>query len=173
LPDDDTASDMMDALMAVTQAAGLQRYEVSAYAQAGHRCVHNLNYWSFGDYLGIGAGAHSKISAPDRIVREVRWRDPATYMDKALLGQAISNITEVTARARPFEYMLNTLRLTEGFPISEFTERTGLGITHIQQEIEQAEKMGLLARDLQRLWPTAKGLDFLSDLQALFLEDAS
>ncbi len=170
LPDDDTASDMMDALMAATQAAGLQRYEVSAYAQAGHRCVHNLNYWSFGDYLGIGAGAHSKISSPDRIVREVRWREPATYMDKALLGQAISNTTEVTARDRPFEYMLNTLRLTDGFTISEFTERTGLGITHIQQKIAQAEKMGLLARDLQRIWPTTKGLDFLSDLQALFLD---
>lgn len=171
LPDDDTASDMMDLLMAQTQAAGLQRYEVSAYAKPGHRCTHNLNYWTFGDYLGIGAGAHSKLSFHDRIERQVRWREPATYMAQALQGQAISNQHQVAPAARPFEYMLNALRLVDGFATSEFTERTGLGLNTIQRELQAAEGKGLLCRDLQRAWPTAKGLDFLSDLQALFLQD--
>ena len=171
LPDDDTASDMMDLLMAHTQAAGLQRYEVSAYARPGHRCTHNLNYWTFGDYLGIGAGAHSKLSFHDRIERQVRWREPATYMAQALQGQAISNQHQVAPGARPFEYMLNALRLVDGFAMAEFTERTGLGLNTIQRELQAAENKGLLCRDLQHAWPTAKGLDFLSDLQALFLQD--
>jgi putative oxygen-independent coproporphyrinogen III oxidase len=171
LPDDDTASDMMDLLMAQTQAAGLQRYEVSAYARPGHRCTHNLNYWTFGDYLGIGAGAHSKLSFHDRIERQVRWREPATYMSQALQGQAISNQHPVAPAARPFEYMLNALRLVNGFAMAEFTERTGLGLNTIQRELHAAESKGLLCRDLQHAWPTAKGLDFLSDLQALFLQD--
>jgi oxygen-independent coproporphyrinogen-3 oxidase len=173
LPDDDTASDMMDLLLANTQTAGLQRYEVSAYARAGHRCVHNLNYWTFGDYLGIGAGAHSKLSFPDRIERQVRWREPAAYMHQALQGQAISNQHPVKASARPFEYMLNALRLADGVPIHEFTERTGLSLSSIQREVAEAERKGLLSRDLQHIWPTAKGLDFLSDLQTLFLTDES
>lgn len=171
LPDDDTASDMMDLLMAHTQAAGLQRYEVSAYARPGHRCTHNLNYWTFGDYLGIGAGAHSKLSFHDRIERQVRWREPATYMSQALQGQAISNQHQVAPAARPFEYMLNALRLVDGFAMAEFTERTGLGLNTIQRELQAAESKGLLCRDLQHAWPTSRGLDFLSDLQALFLQD--
>ena len=171
LPDDDTAFDMLDHLVAATQAAGMKRYEVSAYARPGHESAHNLNYWQFGDYLGIGAGAHGKISFPDRIVRTVKWREPRTYMDKALQGQATSNEHEVSLKARPFEYMLNALRLTDGFELSRFMERTGLTLAAIQKPLEEAERKGLLARDLARAWPTAKGMDFLSDLQALFLED--
>ncbi len=171
LPDDDTAFDMLDAVVARTAAAGLQRYEVSAYAQPGHRCWHNLNYWQYGDYLGIGAGAHSKISFPDRIVRQVRWREPATYMDKAQQGHACSNETPVSLADRPFEFMMNALRLKDGFELVRFTERTGLTLASIQAALDQAEAKGLLQRDLARAWPTDKGFDFLSDLQALFLKD--
>ncbi len=171
LPDDDTAFDMLDALVARSSEAGLQRYEVSAYARPGHRCWHNLNYWQFGDYLGIGAGAHSKISFPDRILRQVRWRDPATYMDKALQGQACSNDTPVPLSERPFEFMMNALRLAEGFELARFTERTGLTLASIQLPLQEAEAKGLLQRDLHRAWPTARGFDFLSDLQGLFLKD--
>ncbi len=171
LPDDDTAFDMLDYLVDRTGEAGMQRYEVSAYAKPGHQCLHNLNYWQFGDYLGIGAGAHSKISFPDRIVRQVRWREPATYMDKAGQGQACSNETPIDLSARAFEFMMNALRLKDGFEFLRFTERTGLTLASIQQPLAQAEAQGLLQRDLARAWPTTKGFDFLSDLQALFLKD--
>jgi oxygen-independent coproporphyrinogen-3 oxidase len=171
LPDEDSAFDMLDHLIAQTAAAGLQRYEVSAYAKPGHACQHNLNYWQFGDYLGIGAGAHSKISFPDRIVRQVRWREPLTYMDKAMQGQACSNEHEVKLADRAFEFMMNALRLKDGFELMRFTERTGLTLASIQQALNQAEAQGLLQRDLTHAWPTAKGFDFLSDLQALFLKD--
>lgn len=171
LPDDDTAFDMLDHLIDRTTGAGLQRYEVSAYARPGHPCQHNLNYWQFGDYLGIGAGAHSKISFPDRIVRQVRWREPAAYVDKARQGLACSNETDVDLSSRAFEFMMNALRLKDGFELLRFTERTGLTLASIQQPLAQAEAQGLLQRDLARAWPTAKGFDFLSDLQALFLKD--
>lgn len=171
LPDEDTAFDMLDHLIERTTAAGLQRYEVSAYARPGHQCRHNLNYWQFGDYLGIGAGAHSKISFPDRIVRQVRWREPAAYMDKALQGLACSNEQDVPLKSRAFEFMMNALRLKDGFELLRFTERTGLTLASIQQPLADAEARGLLQRDLARAWPTDKGFDFLSDLQALFLQD--
>ncbi len=171
LPDDDTAFDMLDLLAARTAAAGLQRYEVSAYARPGHRCWHNINYWQFGDYMGIGAGAHSKLSFPDRIVRQVRWREPAAYMAHALQGQAMSNETPVALKDRPFEFMMNALRLKDGFELLRFGERTGLTLSSIQQALAEAEAKGLLQRDLARAWPTDKGFDFLSDLQALFLQD--
>ena len=171
LPDEDTAFDMLDHLIARTTAAGLQRYEVSAYARPGHQCAHNLNYWQFGDYLGIGAGAHSKISFPDRIVRQVRWREPAAYMDKAVQGLACSNEQDVPLKSRAFEFMMNALRLKDGFELLRFAERTGLTLASIQQPLAEAEAKGLLQRDLARAWPTDKGFDFLSDLQALFLND--
>ena len=169
LPDDDLASDMLDAIVARTQAAGLQRYEVSAFALTGHRCRHNLNYWQFGDYLGIGAGAHGKLSYPHRVIRQVRWRDPKTYTEQALAGQAMSNDDEVPRADLPFEFMLNALRLREGFALADFTQRTGLAVTAIAAALEKGEAMGLLERDLRRVWPSARGFDFLSDLQALFL----
>jgi len=171
LPDEDTAFDMLDHLVERTADAGLQRYEVSAYARTGHHCAHNLNYWQFGDYLGIGAGAHSKISFPDRIVRQGRWREPAAYMDKAVQGLAVSNEQDVALSARGFEFMMNALRLKDGFELLRFTERTGLTLASIQQPLAEAEAKGLLQRDLARAWPTAKGFDFLNDLQAMFLKD--
>ena len=172
LPDDDLASDMLDAIVARTSDAGLQRYEVSAFARTGHRCRHNLNYWQFGDYLGIGAGAHGKLSYPHRVIRQVRWRDPKTYTEQALAGQAMSNDDEVPRADLPFEFMLNALRLREGFALVDFTQRTGLAVTAIAAALEKGEAMGLLERDFNRVWPSARGFDFLSDLQALFLPPA-
>ncbi|MDM4764591.1 radical SAM family heme chaperone HemW [Pelomonas sp. SE-A7] len=169
LPDPDLASEMLDLITERTGVSGLQRYEVSAYARPGHRCGHNLNYWQFGDYLGIGAGAHSKLSFPHRILRQVRWREPATYMQKALEGQAMSNENEVAAAELPFEFMLNALRLVEGVPLVSYLERTGLGATSITRALEQGRTKGLLVDDVARLAATPRGFDFLSDLQALFL----
>lgn len=173
IPEDDTAYAMLDQITEITGVAGLERYEVSAYARAGHRCVHNLNYWQFGDYLGIGAGAHSKLSFAHRVVRQVRFREPRLYMEKALAGQCIAQDEEVSRAELPFEYMLNALRLKEGFGLAEFSERTGLAVTAIQKGLEQAERKGLIERDFARVKPTVRGFDFLSDLQSLFLPDAS
>ena len=170
LPDDDLASEMLDLLTARTAAAGMARYEVSAYARPGHRCLHNLNYWEFGDYLGIGAGAHSKLSFPHRVVRQIRFRDPARYMTAALEeGQPVAQDAEVARAELPFEFMLNALRLAEGFELAGFTERTGLPLSAIAAPLAEAERRGLIERDLQRVRPTPRGYDFLSDLQALFL----
>jgi oxygen-independent coproporphyrinogen-3 oxidase len=169
VPDDDTACEMLDRIAELTAAAGLQRYEVSAYARAGHQCTHNLNYWQFGDYLGIGAGAHSKLSYPHRVVRQVRWREPVAYMREALAGNAVSNDDEVARDQLPFEFMLNALRLREGFELARFQERTGLPPSAIDAPLREAEARGLIERDWQRVRPTARGFDFLSDLQALFL----
>ncbi|MDI4633708.1 oxygen-independent coproporphyrinogen III oxidase-like protein [Pelomonas sp. V22] len=169
LPDPDLASEMLDLITERTGALGLSRYEVSAYARDGHRCQHNLNYWQFGDYLGIGAGAHSKLSFPHRILRQVRWREPATYMQKAMAGAALSNENEVLASELPFEFMLNALRLAEGVPLVSYLERTGLPMTSIATALEQGRAKGLMVDDVSRLAATPRGFDFLSDLQALFL----
>jgi putative oxygen-independent coproporphyrinogen III oxidase len=171
LPDDDLASDMLDLITARTEAVGLQRYEVSAFAQPGHRCTHNLNYWQFGDYLGLGAGAHGKLSFPGRVLRQVRWREPAAYMRHALQGRAVSNEHTVGAADLPFEFMLNALRLAEGFELSRLSERTGLGLQVLQPGIEQGVAKGWLRQDGGRLVPTPRGFDFLSDVQQLFLTD--
>jgi oxygen-independent coproporphyrinogen-3 oxidase len=171
IPEDDTAYAMLDHITELTQAAGLERYEVSAYARAGHRCFHNLNYWQFGDYLGIGAGAHSKLSFAHRVVRQVRFRDPRLYMDRALAGNALAQDTEVARGDLAFEYMLNALRLRHGFGLREFTERTGLAITAIEAALMEAERKGLIERDFARVRPTVRGFDFLSDLQAIFLSN--
>ena len=171
LPDDDLASEMLDLISERTAALGLQRYEVSAFARPGHRCRHNLNYWQFGDYLGIGAGAHGKLSFPHRVLRQVRWREPAAYMQHALAGNAVSNEHEVARRDLPFEYMLGALRLREGFELARYSERTGLPLSSVAPALAQAEERGLVERDTLTgtLRPTVRGFDFLSDLQALFL----
>lgn len=169
LPDDDLASDMLDLIGERTAAAGLERYEVSAFARPGHRCVHNLNYWQFGDYLGLGAGAHGKLSFPHRVVRQVRWREPAAYMAQALAGHAVSNDEEVARAALPFEFMLNALRLREGFETARYVERTGMPLSSIEPALAEAQRRGLIERDASAVRPTPRGFDFLSDLQALFL----
>jgi putative oxygen-independent coproporphyrinogen III oxidase len=234
VPEDDTAYDMLDRITELTAAHGLARYEVSAFAKQGFQCWHNTNYWQFGDYLGIGAGAHSKLSFAHRVVRQVRARDPQLYMDKALgvasmpsasaapsapapeagaasttastpaapashgiaalslsgavalkgahpsasspdsasASGAIVQDNEVPRADLPFEYMLNALRLTAGFKLQDFTDRTGLPITAIQKGLAEAEKKGLIKRDFVSVKPTTRGMDFLSDLQSLFLADS-
>jgi len=167
--DDDLAADMLDLLTERCAAAGLARYEVSAFAQSGHACRHNLNYWQFGDYLGLGAGAHSKLSFAHRVLRQVRLRDPTRYMAQALAGSALAQDDEVSRADLPFEFMLNALRLAQGFELALFTERTGLPMTAIAPALEAAQQQGLLSVDHQRARPTARGFDFLNDLQALFL----
>ena len=175
VPEDDDAYAMLDRITERTASAGLQRYEVSAYAQPNHRCWHNLNYWQFGDYLGVGAGAHSKLSFAHRVLRQVRNRDPRLYMDHALDAtwpeRAVAQSSEVARSELPFEFMLNALRLRHGFSLADFTERTGLPVTAIQAALAEAEAKGLVTRDFQRVVPTVRGFDFLSDLQALFLPD--
>jgi oxygen-independent coproporphyrinogen-3 oxidase len=174
LPDDDVASEMLDLLADRTAAAGLQRYEVSAFAREGHRCLHNLNYWSFGDYLGIGAGAHGKLSFPERVLRQVRWREPATYMARALEGRAVSNQHELARADLPLEFMMNALRLKDGFPLRLFTERTGLPLSAALAPLQRARDRGLIDWQAEgtadeSVRPTARGFDFLSDLTALFM----
>jgi putative oxygen-independent coproporphyrinogen III oxidase len=223
VPEDDTAYEMLDRITELTAQQGMARYEVSAFAKKGFQCWHNTNYWQFGDYLGIGAGAHSKLSFAHRVVRQVRARDPQLYMDKALGiaavppatasdrgaacasastashgiaalslsgavalkgsmpsaatadsssdSGAIVQDTEVPRADLPFEYMLNALRLTAGFKLQDFTERTGLPITAIQKGLAEAESKGLIERNFVSVKPTTRGMDFLSDLQSLFLAD--
>ena len=170
-PEDDQAYTMLDRITEMTGEAGLGRYEISAYALPGHRCFHNTNYWQFGDYLGIGAGAHSKLSFAHRVVRQVRFREPRLYMDQALAGRAMAQDDDVRRADLPFEYMLNALRLREGFALQDFMARTGLPVTAIAKGLETAERKGLIERDMVRVRPTERGFDFLSDLQALFLAD--
>ncbi len=169
IPEDDDAYAMLDRITELTGQAGMARYEISAYAQPGHACWHNTNYWQFGDYLGIGAGAHSKLSFAHRVVRQTRFRDPARYMDNALAGHALAQDDDVRRADLPFEYMLNALRLRSGFALQDFTERTGLAITSIAKALDEAERKGLIERDMAHVRPTERGFDFLSDLQALFL----
>lgn len=169
LPGEDEAYDMLDLITDMTGAAGLKRYEVSAYARAGHRCFHNLNYWQFGDYLGLGAGAHSKLSFAHRVVRQVRFREPGQYMKNALAGHCLTQEAQVSIADLPFEFMLNALRLKDGVALQLFYERTGLGLASIQRALDQAERQGLIERDLGHVKPSARGFDFLNDLQSLFL----
>ena len=171
LPDDDASADMQDWIHERMVDGGYERYEVSAYARPGHSCKHNLNYWRFGDYLGIGAGAHSKLSFAHRVVRQARYKHPATYMEEARTGTPIQEEHEVGPRDLPFEFMLNALRLVEGFPVHRFLERTGLTMTSIEPGLREAEARGLIARDFEKIVPTPLGQRFLNDLQAMFLND--
>lgn len=169
LPDDDLAYDMLDMIEAMTTADGMQRYEVSALARPGHRCWHNHNYWQFGDYLGVGAGAHGKLSFAHRIARQVRWRDPMRYMEEALAGRPVAQAEAVKRSDLPFEFMLNALRLRDGFALSMFMERTGLPLSAIEASLKEAQARGWIERDAGHVKPTTRGFDFLSDLQSLFL----
>ena len=161
---------MQDWFETRTAEAGYHRYELSAYATPMRECRHNRNYWTFGDYLGVGAGAHSKISFPHRIVRQVRFRQPASYLDRAAAGEFVAESHEVARNELPFEFMLNALRLTDGVPSNLFIERTGASLSSVEPELDEAERRGLLVRNHLSLAPTALGLRFLSDLQAIFLK---
>jgi oxygen-independent coproporphyrinogen-3 oxidase len=173
LPPEDQAYDMLDLITDHTAKQGLQRYEVSAFAKEGHRCWHNTNYWQFGDYLGVGAGAHSKISFAHRICRMVRHREPGLYMQKTMAKDAVAQSHEVSRAELPFEFMLNALRLKEGVPLEAFMDRTGMPLSAIDRSLQLAQQRGLLLVDHARIQPTEKGFDFLSDLQALFLPESA
>ena len=171
LPDDDSAFEMLDVLMEKLNAHGFERYEVSAYARNGQRCQHNLNYWQFGDYIGIGAGAHGKISAHNQIVRQTNERHPESYMQKIFSqGHALIEERQLGKEDLPFEYMLNTLRLVDGAPTPQFQERTGMDLAQINGMLEKALAKGLLDDDPKTIKPSPLGLQYLNDLQMLFLK---
>jgi putative oxygen-independent coproporphyrinogen III oxidase len=172
VPDDDTAAEMQDSVADVLRNAGYDHYETSAYARPGRRAKHNLNYWTFGDYLGIGAGAHSKLSFPDRIVRQARYRQPREYMERALKGAAAQTDQSVTAAEIPFEFMMNALRLNDGFAVALFEERAGVPLTTVLPALDEAERRGFIERDHQRIAPTELGRRFLNDLLQIFLPEA-
>lgn len=171
LPDDDASAAMQDMVEETLAQAGLARYEVSAYARKGARCRHNLNYWEFGDYLGLGPGAHGKLSFHDRIERQARLRNPDSWMQRALArdGSHVAESRVVGAGELPFEFMLNALRLKDGVAASSFAERTGLSLATIAHQLEAATRRGLLDADPTRLCATALGWRFLNDLQEMFL----
>jgi putative oxygen-independent coproporphyrinogen III oxidase len=172
LPADDEAADMQEGIESLLADAGYGHYETSAFARPRHRARHNLNYWTYGDYIGLGAGAHGKISFRDRIVREIRERKPQTYLRSALHGNAIAETREVDDAERPFEFMLNALRLIDGFPIELFTRRTGLALASVEPQLAAAERGGLIERDHAAIRPTDRGRRFLNDLLEPFLEPA-
>jgi len=172
LPDHDLAADMQEAIEAKLAAAGFEHYETSAFARPGHRARHNVNYWTFGDYLGIGAGAHGKLTFRDRIVRTERERKPRSYMQAAAAGRAESQRREVATGELPFEFMLNALRLVDGFPATLFSERTGLPLGVVEPQLRAAEAAGLIEADAMHVRPTARGARFLNDLLATFLGPA-
>ena len=171
LPDEDMAAQMFDAVESTLAAAGYDHYEVSAYARAGHQARHNLNYWRFGDYLGIGAGAHAKLSMHDRILRQARLKHPRAYQEAALRGDAVEEARVLTAADLPFEFMLNALRLARGVPAALFSERTGLSLADIAGPLNEAVRRGLLDPDPTVLAATPLGTRFLNDLQQIFLEE--
>ncbi len=173
LPDDDTAALMQDSLIDLTAAAGFQQYEVSAYARPGARTKHNLNYWEFGDYIGIGPGAHGKISMHNQIIRTAKLRNPDTWMQKVLEGQGqhIAETRSLQPADLPFEFMLNALRLKDGVPTHYYAERTGTDLSLMTAQIDAAVVKGLLDADPRYLKATELGWRYLNDLQALFLAD--
>jgi oxygen-independent coproporphyrinogen-3 oxidase len=169
LPGEPALAEIEAAFQERLASRGYRRYETSAYARAGSECRHNLNYWRFGDYLGVGPGAHSKLSFPDRVLRQVRPKNPREYLARAGSGNPVQSEQEVAAADLPFEFMMNALRLTEGFPAALFEERTGLPITVARGPLDMAAEKGLIERDGLRIAPTELGRRFLNDLLQLFL----
>ena len=171
LPSDDASSEMQQHIEELLAAAGYQHYETSAFALPQRRAKHNLNYWKFGDYLGIGAGAHSKLSFPDKVIRQMRYKQPQAYMQQVGKDAPIQTEHEVSRNELSFEFMMNALRLNEGFDSTLFQERTSLTLLGIQRELAEAGRRGLLTRDHQRIAPTKLGQRFLNDLLEIFLRE--
>lgn len=169
LPDSELAADMQDMIEQRLAGAGYVNYETSAFAQPGRECRHNLNYWRFGDYLGIGAGAHSKLSFPDRILRQARYKQPREYLQRTAAGAPVQEEHAVSPKDLGFEFMMNALRLAEGFEVGLFAERTGLALTAVERPLQEAMQRGLITRDHVRIAPTKRGQRFLNDLLQLFL----
>ena len=171
LPESDTCADMQEAIEARLAAAGYANYETSAFALAGKQCRHNLNYWHFGDYLGIGAGAHSKLTLHDRVLRQMRWKHPGAYLENVRAGSPVQEENEVPARQLPFEFLMNALRLADGFHPALFEARTAQPLAVILPGIRAAEAENLLAVTPERIAPTLKGRRFLNVLLERFLDD--
>jgi len=169
LPDGELAADMQELIEARLAGEGYLNYETSAFARPGRECRHNLNYWRFGDYLGIGAGAHSKLSFPDRILRQMRYKQPREYLQKTAAGAPVQEEHGVLRKDLGFEFMMNALRLSEGFEVRLFAERTGLALTAVERPLQEAVQRGLITRDHVRIAPTQRGRRFLNDLLQLFL----
>ncbi len=173
LPDDDTSSEMQQCIEQLLATQGYQHYETSAFAQPKKQSRHNLNYWQFGDYLGIGAGAHSKLSFHNKVLRQMRHKQPQAYIEAVARDAPLQTEHEVGRDQLPFEFMMNALRLNEGVPAMLFTERTSLPLLLVRRELEQAQQRGLLLVDLKRLAPTPLGQRFLNDLLQIFLVNPS
>ena len=170
MPDDDLAWEQQLACQALLNTRGYHQYEISAYSRESKQCRHNLNYWQFGDYLGIGAGAHGKITlaGEGRVIRRMRQRQPQAYLQSQGRNSIISE-SELGASDLVFEFMLNALRLTEGFKSKLFIESTGLALNEILPALQKASDLGLLHFDTWHIRPSARGLQYLNDLQVLFL----
>lgn len=173
LPDEDLAAEMQLMIEQTVSGLGYKNYEISAFAKPGYQSRHNLNYWQFGDYLGIGAGAHSKISFQDKIVRQMRYKQPKQYLNQVLgkEGDPVQSQQQIKPQDRAFEFMMNALRLINGFQPESFQARTGLPITVVQQQLEDAEQRGLISWDHHCIMPSLTGKRFLNDLLQIFLPE--
>ena len=171
LPDPDSCADMQDAIEARLADAGFIHYETSAFAQAGHHCRHNVNYWTFGDYLGIGAGAHGKLTLHDKVLRQMRWKQPRQYLEKVAAAAPIQDEFAVDRDDLPFEFMMNALRLNQGFDETLFAARTALPLMSIENELRRAESDGLIERRPGHIAPTPTGQRHLNRLLGIFLAD--
>ena len=172
LPDEDQLADMQLLVTDTLGAHGFERYEISAFSKTGARCAHNLNYWTFGDYLGIGAGAHGKISSADRIVRTHKRRHPQAFQEAAVRGKPSAGRDPIEVASLPFEFMLNGLRLIHGVPVARWRQTTGLAVGEhpfLLERLTHAQERGLLARDPGVFRATPRGLELLNDLQSIFL----
>lgn len=169
LPDDDTSAEMQIQIEALLADHGYEHYETSAFSKPGKQAQHNVNYWQFGDYLGIGAGAHSKLSYHDKITREIRPKHPKAYMQQAIQGQAVEREWVISQDELGFEFMLNALRLVDGVGIDLFQQRTGLSLSRLDAALKKAESKGLLTVALGKIKPTLLGQRFLNELLQLFL----
>ena len=169
LPDSELAADMQEMIEARLAAGGYRNYETSAFARPGRECRHNLNYWRFGDYLGIGAGAHSKLSFPDRVLRQARYKQPREYMQRTAAGAPVQEEHALSIKDLGFEFMMNALRLAGGFEVTLYAERTGLALATVERPLREAVQRGLITRDHVRIAPTPHGQRFLNDLLQLFL----
>lgn len=171
LPDDDTSANMQEEIEQRFAQHGYINYETSAFAQPGMQCKHNLNYWTFGDYLGIGAGAHSKLSFHDKLIRQSRHKHPKRYMEFVPQGKAVDREWRIEQDALGFEFMMNALRLHDGFSPDLFQQRTGLPLITIRDKLQDAVQQGLLEHQETRIRPTLKGRRFLNNLLEMFLNE--
>ncbi len=169
LPDSELAADMQEMIEQRLAGCGYVNYETSAFARPGRECRHNLNYWRFGDYLGIGAGAHSKLSFHDGILRQMRYKQPREYLQQTAAGAPVQEEHALASSDLGFEFMMNALRLTQGFEAALFGERTGLTLAAVERPLREAAERGLITRDHVRIAPTLRGQRFLNDLLQLFL----